>query len=142
MVGVMAPVPVFAEGETGGSASGGGEQCSGGSFFGLDPWYKYLTCSNGNIAQENFQGERLRTTVWKIVLTILGDLFVVAGVVAVVLIVMAGIKFMTAAGDPGAVAAAKKAITAAIVGLVIVILAKVLVNTVLTVITGGSGGQF
>lgn len=51
--------------------------------------------------------------------------------VAVILIVVAGYLFITSAGDPEKVEKAQKTITAAIVGMIIVFLARVIVGFVL-----------
>ena len=54
----------------------------------------------------------------------------ITGIVSVVMIIIAGVQMTTSAGDPGAVAKAKKTMTYAIVGLVITILAYAIVNFV------------
>lgn len=53
------------------------------------------------------------------------------GIAAVVMMIVAGIQMTTSAGDPGAVAKAKKTMTYAIIGLVVVILAYAIVNFVI-----------
>ena len=54
---------------------------------------------------------------------LLGYTYLAAGIVCVIILVSAGIMYITAAGDPGKMTNAKKAIQYAITGLVIVILA-------------------
>ena len=54
-----------------------------------------------------------------------------SGVIAVVVIVIAGITYSTAMGDAGKLAKAKKMLLYAIVGLVVVLLAFTIVNFVL-----------
>jgi amino acid transporter len=61
--------------------------------------------------------------------------------VAVVLIVVAGYSFMTSAGDPEKVKNAQKTLTAAIVGMVIVFMARMIVGFVLDVGKGDDGGS-
>jgi hypothetical protein len=54
-----------------------------------------------------------------------------SAIVAVMLLVVSGYMFMTAAGDPEKIEKAQKGVTAAIIGMVIVFLAKILVEFVL-----------
>lgn len=61
--------------------------------------------------------------------------------VAVVLIVVAGYGFMTSAGDPEKIKNAQKTLTAAIVGMVIVFMARMIVGFVLDVGKGSDGGE-
>lgn len=53
------------------------------------------------------------------------------GVIAVIMIIYAGILYITAAGDAGKLAKAKTAIIWAVVGLVVVILSYAIVNFVI-----------
>lgn len=59
----------------------------------------------------------------------------VVGVVAVIMIIIAGFKYITSGGNDSQVASAKNTILYAIVGLVIVALAQVIVRFVLNNIT-------
>lgn len=52
---------------------------------------------------------------------------IVAGIAAVLIIMIAGIMFMTANGDSGKISTAKNAITYAVVGIVIIFLARTIV---------------
>ena len=56
---------------------------------------------------------------------------VIIGIVAVVMIVVAGFRFITSGGDSGKVAGAKNAILYAIIGLVVVVFAQSIVFFVL-----------
>lgn len=60
-----------------------------------------------------------------------------SALVAVALIVVSGYMFMTAAGDPEKIEKAQKALTAAIVGMIIVFLARVIIGFVIGL--GGDG---
>ncbi len=53
------------------------------------------------------------------------------GLVTLVYLIVAGIQYIIAAGNEGNQAAAKKAIQSAIIGLILVVLAATLVNTLL-----------
>ncbi|MCL2869194.1 pilin [Candidatus Saccharibacteria bacterium] len=57
-------------------------------------------------------------------------LFIV-GVISVVMIIYAGIRYQTAAGDPAKIKTAQHTLTYAIVGLIIAILAYAIVNFVI-----------
>ncbi len=67
--------------------------------------------------------------VLKIVLNILSF---VAGVIAVIMIIISGIKFITSQGDSGSIASARTTVIYAIVGVVIVLVSQVIVRLVLT----------
>jgi ABC-type Fe3+ transport system permease subunit len=56
----------------------------------------------------------------------------VIGVIAVVMIIIAGIKYVTSTGDPASVNSAKNTMLYAVIGLVIAALAQVIVRFVLT----------
>ena len=56
---------------------------------------------------------------------------IIVGVAAVIIIVIAGIQYMLSTGDPGKVSRAKDAIIYAVVGLVVVVLARTLVAFVI-----------
>ena len=55
----------------------------------------------------------------------------VVGVAAVIVIIVAGLKYVTSSGNPSAVSSAKTTILYAVIGLVIAITAYAIVNFVL-----------
>lgn len=57
---------------------------------------------------------------------------VIVGVIAVIMIIIGGLKYITSGGDSGNVSSAKNTIIYALVGLVIVALAQFIVRFVLT----------
>lgn len=63
---------------------------------------------------------------------------VIVGFVAVVMIIIGGIKYITSGGDSGNVSGAKNTIIYAIIGLIIVALAQVLVHYVLKNVANAS----
>jgi type IV secretory pathway VirB2 component (pilin) len=63
----------------------------------------------------------------------------VAGTVAVLIIVVAGILYITAAGDEKRIERAKTSLKGAIIGVVIILLAAVIVNTINAAIFYRSG---
>jgi hypothetical protein len=62
---------------------------------------------------------------------ILNIVFAISGAIAVLIIVLAGFKYITSGSDPGAVSTAKNAIIYALVGLVVIMFAFAIVNFVI-----------
>jgi hypothetical protein len=56
----------------------------------------------------------------------------IAGAIAVVMIVIGGLQFITAQGDPSGVAKARKTLVFALVGLIVAILAEAIVTFVVS----------
>lgn len=57
---------------------------------------------------------------------------VVAGVMAIIVIIFGGIKYITSGGDPGKTANAKNTIIYGIIGLLVVIFARIMVGIVVS----------
>lgn len=64
--------------------------------------------------------------------TIINILTIIIGIVAVILIIINGLRFITAGGDSNAISAARNGLLYAIVGLIIVALAQAIVRFVLS----------
>jgi hypothetical protein len=62
----------------------------------------------------------------------------IVGIIAVVMIIVGGIKYITSGGDSNNISGAKNAIMYAVIGLVVVALAQIIVNFVLERFVGGS----
>lgn len=75
-----------------------------------------------------------RDVVANVIQVVLGFL----GTIAVVLIIVAGFQWMTAAGSEDKIAKAKKIMTAAVIGLVIVLMAYALSTFVINAIIGAT----
>ena len=92
----------------------------------------------GGIGSEEFAGEAglgtadLPSTIASIIRTMLGFL----GIIAVVIILFGGFKWMTSGGNEDKVQEAKKLIISGIIGLVIVISAFAIASFVITQIAG------
>ena len=67
--------------------------------------------------------------------SVINILSVVVGVVAVIILIVGGFRYITSAGDTARVASAKNTILYAIIGLIIVALAQVIVRFVLGNVT-------
>lgn len=99
-------------------------QAAPGSMGSEDLW------GTGTVASyedEGFSSTDPRQTVARIIKVALGFL----GSIAVILIVLAGFKWMTAAGNEDKIAESKKLMAAAFVGLVIILAAFALTNFVI-----------
>lgn len=73
-----------------------------------------------------------QSTIDKIIAWVVNILTVIVGITAVIMIIVAGFRFVTSGGDSANVAGAKNTIIYAIVGLIVVALAQVIVHFVLT----------
>lgn len=62
----------------------------------------------------------------------------IVGIIAVVMMIVGGVRYITSGGDSGNVTAAKNTILYAIIGLVVVALAQIIVQFVLKKFTGTS----
>lgn len=67
-----------------------------------------------------------------VVKNVINILSIVIGVTAVIMIIIAGLKYVMSAGDTSAIASAKHTVLYAIVGLVIVAMSQVIVGFVLS----------
>jgi hypothetical protein len=76
------------------------------------------------------EAEGATTTVGNIAVTVVNIFTWVVGVIAVIMIIVGGFRYITSGGDSSKVGGAKNAIVFAIVGLIIVILAQVIVRFV------------
>jgi hypothetical protein len=97
------------------------DKACAGSNFNLDPNATGTNCGQG--AGQS----RLNTFITRAV-----NIFtIIVGIVAVIMIIVGGFKFITSGGDSGRVTSAKQTIVYAIIGLIIVALAQVIVRFVL-----------
>ncbi|HUD81146.1 MAG TPA: pilin [Patescibacteria group bacterium] len=72
------------------------------------------------------------SSLGKIISDIINILSLVLGAVAMVMIIIAGFKYVTSGGDTNGVASAKNTIIYAIIGIVVAALGQILVHFVLT----------
>ncbi len=103
--------------------------CKGGAFLTFPAWYKRLNCEGGGVTLGNTQ-KTIQKSITQIVLNIIDILSQLAGYACIVFIIIGGFRYMTSAGTPNGMTAARKTIMNAIIGLVIAILAVVIVNLV------------
>lgn len=101
---------------------GAGTAGSGGSQPCLFQSGKDVDSKNGD---PNCKGNSIFKTIVNIILFVIGA-------VAVIMIIIGGVRYVVSGGDSSAVGAAKNTILYAVVGLVVAILAYAIVNFVLT----------
>lgn len=116
------------EGSTGGT--GDGKKCTA-SFFGIPAWYKNMQDDSCAFKAPESGGQPdIRKTVLMIALNIIQAGMVIVGYVTVFFLISGGFRYITSAGSSDGMAAAKKTITNALIGLVIAILAASIVNAI------------
>lgn len=71
------------------------------------------------------------TTINTVLRTLLNILSIIAGMAAVIMIIIAGIRYITSSGESNNVAGAKNALIYALVGLVVVVISQSLVRFVI-----------
>lgn len=87
-------------------------------------------CAQNGVEQTGGTGGS--TNVGDIIKTIVNVLLFILGAVAVIMIVIGGIRYSISQGDSGAITSAKNTILYAVIGLVVALLAYAIVNFVLT----------
>jgi hypothetical protein len=112
-------------------AASGASACQKETFFGLIPWYQYLeldpqTCEVKDFGLLPSNGQK--SDVPLVLLAVVDDLLRIAGIVAVVYIIYAGIQFIMSRGNPDEAAKARGALINAVVGLAIALIAVALVS--------------
>jgi hypothetical protein len=96
----------------------------GNAFFGFPPWWKYIKDTETDALGTCVPKFNFPTDTWAVGLAVIGMLLYLAGIVAVASIIIAGISYITAGGQPEKTAAARKRIYNALIGLAIVLTAS------------------
>lgn len=93
-------------------------------------------CSNGGADSSVCEGAKTQTNPLTgdggVLMIVANILSAVVGVAAVIVIIVAGISYMTSQGDSGKVQTAKNTIIFASVGLLVVLLARAIIGFVVT----------
>lgn len=76
------------------------------------------------------------TSIEDLIVTIINWLLGFVGALAVVAVVYSGIMYITSGGDPAKAEAAKKNLAWAIMGIIVVALALIIINTIVQVLGG------
>lgn len=117
LLGVQA-VPAFAQ-----SAQ---QQINSGLCAGVNLDINNPNCNSGGSTTQSIN---------KVIHTIINLLSVVVGVVAVIMIIVGGLRYITSGGSDTSVTGAKNTILYAIIGLIVVALAQIMVRFVLSKVT-------
>lgn len=104
--------------------------CDDGPILGITRWYRGLLDGNCNIQAPGNGSNDLAIFITKIILNIIQAALAIAAYVAVFFIIKGGFGYMTSAGSPDGMSGAKTTIRNAVIGLVIVLLSAVIVNTI------------
>ena len=99
-------------------------------FLGFPTWYKYLAGVESKVDSVNVCTPSLTSlnSVWLIAIAIIEILLRVAAIVAVGVIIYAGIGYITSQGEPEKTAKSKNMLINALVGLAIAISATAIVS--------------
>jgi hypothetical protein len=110
-------------------------------FLGLVPWYHYLNLNSSCQFDDSHPFALLgsQSSLLLILLAVVDDLMRVAGLLAVVFVIYAGIKYITSQGDPGETAKAQSTLLNSLVGLAIAIVAIGTVSFIGNKLAGGPG---
>ena len=100
------------------------------SLLSFPAWYRGLQDSACNIKAPGTADGDLSKFIWTIGLNVLQDLLMAVGYISVFFIIRGGFKYLTTTGSSDGIAASKKIIENAIVGLVISMMAAAIVNAV------------
>jgi heme/copper-type cytochrome/quinol oxidase subunit 2 len=85
-----------------------------------------------NAASGNQNQKNAGTNVDNTIRTLINVLSIIAGIIAVIMIIITGFRYITSGGKQESVAAAKNTILYAVIGLVIIALAQAIARFVLT----------
>lgn len=96
-----------------------------------DQWRQYIP-----------EGLSTKKTLANYIQDIINAALLLAGVVAVVYLIIGGYRYITASGNAEAIAEAKTTIMNSIIGLVIIFASYVMIDFVYQIVTHGSGGIF
>jgi hypothetical protein len=108
-----------------------GNSCKNGDFLGLKAWWYYLPSDDFNgckITDFNFLPSNGRSDLVLILLAVIDDLLIIAGIVAVAFVLIGAFKYVNSQGDPEKTAQAQSTIINALIGTAIAITATVFVN--------------
>ncbi len=108
----------------------GDRECS--YFLGMPSW----DC-NAKIEDVNNEKD-LTSTIWQIVANISTDITVIASYLVIGYVIYGGYKYMFSGGDVGKVAAGKKTLNQAFIGLAITMSASIIINTIRTVLAANN----
>ena len=111
------------------------------TFFGLKPWFAYLPATkfDANCQIKSFNllpsegspsstKDNTSSDVLPVAVAIVDNLVRIAALVAIVFVVIGGVKYVTSQGEPEGIKSAKDSIINALIGLVVAIIAAAVVS--------------
>ncbi len=108
-----------------------GDKCSS-NFLGLPTWYRGLDREGCNIVMPSSgrDGQNLQDFIFIIILNVIDIVLRIIGYAAVGFVIYGGFKYLTSAGSADRIAAGKKIIQNALIGLVISFFSVAIVNLI------------
>ncbi len=103
-------------------------QVGGGDFFFLPHWWEYMTTFRWDTLGQCVPSVAFPTSVFPISLAVLDMLLRIAGFAAVIAIMISGIQYIAAQGNPEKAASARKMLYNALIGLGIAFTATLFVT--------------
>lgn len=97
------------------------------AFFGIPHWWKYLGGEKDGLDKCTPQFNGLND-VWPILIALTEALLTIAGMLAVVMIIVAGFNYLTSTGEADKTAQARQRIINTLVGLAIIVVASAVVR--------------
>lgn len=123
----------------------GTSQCTETTFLGFVPWYHYLALISDHgrceVDPSSFVLLGAHSSILLVLLAILDDFFKVAGLLAVVFVIYAGLKFILSQGSPDEAAKARTTVFNALIGLGISGVAIAAVTFIGTQVSNARAGQ-
>ena len=114
LLGVLTMVPAYANASPASEIQGG------------------VNAVGGNETVQDAKGNTVPVTLGDRLKTIVNIMLFILGAIAVIMIVIGGIKYTTSNGDSSSITSAKNTILYAVVGLIIAVMAFAIVNFVVT----------
>lgn len=99
------------------------------SFFGFPPWWKYIKNTETDPATGTCVPRfSFPNDIWSVGFAVIDMLLYLAGIVAVLSIIVSGIMYITSLGNTEKTTAARRRIVNSLIGLAIVLTASLLVS--------------
>lgn len=100
------------------------------TFLGLVPWDQNTGFFKADGTPNKLTEDKIKSGVWVAVANVITDITVIAAYLVLGYVIYGGYLYIFSGGDPGKVAAGKKTLTQAFIGLAIVMLATVIMNSI------------
>ncbi len=104
--------------------------CTGKSFYGFPTWYSYLPSTTDPVTGLCTPQLTNINDIWLIVAAVINILLRLAAIIAVIMVIVGGVKITASRGNPQEIAKARETLIYSVVGLVIAISASLLITFV------------